>query len=890
MLSNFGKAFLKHANRTERRNKTMNNGPEKFTIRLTMLSDWHIGTGAGRPGSVDKLLARDADGFPFVPAKTVNGIWRDALETLTFGSDGGAEGSWSKWVEAIFGIQPNQLQGVQPNETQAHELRRRVASGKDTYSFSLLSMQPARISQALRAKIDEKVNSIDEKERERQRQKILSALTFIKPGVAIDEKSGTAINDFLRFEEMGRAGTVLEAKCSVENLNGASDEQKQAIWHLLLVSAKLVERIGGKRRRGAGLCELKVCDEKGKEIDTSAALAWLENHKNAPDIPTRSNSSQAYSLNKEAKDGEWQTLEFSLHLRTPASIVTATLGNVSEALDFIPGTYLLPHVTRVLRAKLGDKIFQHVAYGDLQILPSTFEVNGQRGRPVPNAIYYDKVGGGFGKAKNGKTTVYNLLREKEEIRRGEQKKNYRGGYISSLDENGKKLPSYKDKNSSKTVLTHNTVEDRFQRPTTDVGGVYSRQAIAAGTTLRGEIRLRKSLSDELDGRDANWRQTLGGRVRLGTSRKDDYGSAELSLSPPKAFASMAKLNENRLTVYLSSDCLLRNSNLRQTNLVADLASELSKRLSQELPEEANLRMRLKPIEQNDKETTSLITTRRIESWHEGWGFPRPTLTALEAGSCAVFEIETFDSLNGEQRTALNDVQRNALEKSLRGVEAAGIGERRGEGYGQVRFNPPLLTAKINGWEAANKSGVAPKHTNKSNGGLSDEEKKFAMLIEETAWREELKIAVLKFADDYRNRRKVFGFEIEVDNKSREKRGIPQMSQIGGLRSAIIRLQEESDRALVCDWLRHLKDTTNRLERWNRNKNTKRARIRINRIMVLLRNDKWVWHFLRSHFNPPPSLERSAESLKKEFWAEAVRSLFGASARAHKRELEKKGEN
>ena len=173
-------------------------------------------------------------------------------------------------------------------------------------------------------------------------------------------------------------------------------------------------------------------------------------------------------------------------------------------------------------------------------------------------------------------------------------------------------------------------------------------------------------------------------TRLGTSRKDDYGLAELSLSQPRPFASTAKLDEhkeNRLTVYLSSDCLLRNSNLRQTNLVADLASELSRRLSQELPAEANLRVRLEPIEQKGEETASLITTRRIESWHEGWGFPRPTLIALEAGSCAVFEIETFDSLNGEQVTELSDVQRTALEMSLHGIEAEGIGERRGEGYG-----------------------------------------------------------------------------------------------------------------------------------------------------------------------------------------------------------------
>ena len=60
---------------------------KKFKLQITMLSDWHIGTGAGIPGSVDKKIIRDRDGFPFMPAKTINGIWRDALETLAYGLD-----------------------------------------------------------------------------------------------------------------------------------------------------------------------------------------------------------------------------------------------------------------------------------------------------------------------------------------------------------------------------------------------------------------------------------------------------------------------------------------------------------------------------------------------------------------------------------------------------------------------------------------------------------------------------------------------------------------------------------------------------------------------------------------------------------------------------------
>ena len=50
----------------------------EFPVRVLMLSDWIVGTGEGRVGEVDATVRRDADGLPFVPAKTLTGIWRDA--------------------------------------------------------------------------------------------------------------------------------------------------------------------------------------------------------------------------------------------------------------------------------------------------------------------------------------------------------------------------------------------------------------------------------------------------------------------------------------------------------------------------------------------------------------------------------------------------------------------------------------------------------------------------------------------------------------------------------------------------------------------------------------------------------------------------------------------
>lgn len=842
----------------------MNYTEKRFKVKLTMLSDWHVGTGAGRPGSVDKLIARDANGFPFIPAKTLNGIWRDALETLTLGLDNGGRDEngnpkyeWQKFVELVFGVQPNQI--------DAKDLGNRLQNKNDTYSFSLLSVQPACLNKDLRDKIDsfepnEPVNDEAAKEKKRlgkiQKQKYLSALTFIKPGVAIDGASGTSKPDFLRFEEMGRSGTVLEAACELSYCD-------ETIWALLVASAKLVERIGGKRRRGAGRCKLEVLNANGKEIE------HLQSYKDkaAPIAPQpKQQPKNEFDLTAAQSFAEWQTLEFKLTLQTPVSIVTATLGNVSESLDFIPGTYLLPHFTKVIGKQLGAEFFHAVAYGDFQVSPATVEINGKRGLPVPKVLGLKKVGGSFSE----KGTAFNKFTD--ENPNNWQITNLRAGYVSEINQSGK-LPIYQK--PKQTLLMHNTVKDDIQRPHEDVGGVFSRAAIAAGTVLRGEIRTRsQKLFDQISS-ELNKEKD----IRLGASRKDDYGLATLTLfkrdqdedKDNPAHQSAKLISTTGLTVYFESDVLLRNGNLRQTNLVEDLAKEIGNKLGTTLKKKE-----LTEEEKKEGKTNSLIQTRRIESWHEGWGFPRPTLIALSAGSCVVFEIEKFDSFD--------KAKRDEIESTLQTLEAQGIGERRGEGYGRLRFNPSLVTLPINTWSPA---GTSEKEGQGDQDNQNDEplsEDSFVNQVEETVWREEIKIAVLKIAADENERNKIFSFDLQ-DEK-------PPMSQIGGLRSVMSRLQKFSDDKLVRSWLGHLKETPNRRDRWSKDK--QRAEDKLDGIAKVVAGKNEVWRIFKeakiagkSVWQKPAALTGRNLEEDEQLWAEAVRSLFDACARAHKRDLEDK---
>jgi CRISPR-associated protein Csx10 len=589
------------------------------------------------------------------------------------------------------------------------------------------------------------------------------------------------------------------------------------------------------------------------------AVKAIRKYQTPQDIPSCKQQSSSPVLSQSASGSEWRKIQYSLELRTPVAIVTNTLGNVSETLDFIPGTYLLPHITWQLTG-----ISKYVAAGDFQVSPATIEINQARGLPVPKVFLQEKL---------NESNVCNRLESPEELFKGKPFKPLREGFVTV--ENG----DFTHVKTPIILLMHNTVKDEIQRPDETVGGVFSRQAIKAGTTLRGEIRFKKSIEGEVKSLENHT-----SNVRLGTSKKDDYGLAKLTLEEledDKSSVAPAK----ELTVYFESDVLLRNTNLRQTNLVEALKAELEKSLGQgtlksadEVIAEAEERLEKNPEDEESKKIVeekkgkdSLIQVRRIESWHEGWGLPRPTLTAMAAGSVVVFDVVgTIDP------------------STLQHLELSGIGERRGEGYGRIRFNPPLLM-NPNSWF------VSPKTKPATNGSSEAREKlkaeihnaeklyEFVSIIERSAWRDELARAVLKLANDKDQRKKIFGFD--SDDK------IPSMSQIGGLRSAFRRIEKPKDKNVV-GWLEHMEETSNRLEKWGKNNNKDEAKKKLEAIKKLISDESEVWKTLRqtdsngrSYLNLPTEFVTPHKDIKTDLWAEAVKSLFDACARAHKRDTE-----
>ncbi|MBI1390130.1 MAG: hypothetical protein GC154_16940 [bacterium] len=794
---------------------------DSFTLQVTMLSDWHVGSGMGRPGDVNRLVVRDADDLPYIPAKTLRGVWRDACERLARGLDNGSLGGWTKLVDYIFGSQPNLGSEDVHDPTGYHK------NPANKPVSSNIKISPARMSKILRHAM-------------KQDRRLRDALTIIKPGVCIDPDTGSAKEDHLHFDEVARTGSVLKAECTLDLPE--DDSSAQAISAFLLTSTLLVERLGGKRRRGMGRCKLEIKDQ-----DVNQAAVWLENHPQAPDFKgINLHNNHSYENDPESNPSpttefdRWIRIPLTLTLESPLAASWRTVGNVIESLDYLPGTYLLPHITKALH-KLGVDCRNAVARGDICVLPSYLEIENERGLPVPMAFSQKKGKSGFDKPTE---SLKNQLSNQDGS--DDQYKPIRTGYVSS---NNPTSLSPRRCTVPMITQTHNVVLDQSQRPDSAVGGVYSYEAISfidngQSVRLRSELRIRKSLVASTTG---EWWKSLNGSIRLGRSTKDDYGVVMLDTGNPDDSSCNVTPDANQLVVWLLSDAILRDEMLRPATTAEALGKALGEQLSIELTPQ-----------------DSFIRVRRVDSWNSNWGLPRPTLVAIKAGSCVKFLVTGEPNL-----------------KKLQDIEVTGIGERTAEGYGQVRFNDPLLTTPLAEW----------KKTEENNSGFPASEigempptenyipqdalnYLFAQLIEREAWKDQIRRAVLTFAKEKPKRGETLGWEISSDASAIMKSSNPPMSQLSGLRTVLTFLKSDADKQNVITWLDRIRENKQRADKWPNGA--------LEKVRSFIEDDTKVWT-IDDIVKPGPSLTQS--DIKKDLWPFAVRAFFDACIRAHKRDLD-----
>lgn len=832
---------------------------EPFTIQIQMTSDWHVGSGTGR-GEIDSEVQRDVDDLPYIPAKSLTGILRDGCEQIALALDNGDErGKWHNWINFLLGDQPNLLQGNREEDRVRieNEPRPAVVSIRSAYFPKVLRNALSTKPLEDRLKWAEQQENFPEAEKMQitQRLKIKrqlnNAIAFIKPSVAIDSERGSAKSEALRFEEVVRMGAILTSESSLDfsGYQNITEDQKKVVYALLIAGTKMVERLGGKRRRGNGTCEITIIDD----TKSSEWLQWLkDNHDKIGNPPQWQKLKLSSGSQNPEADSIWFTVPLTITTLSPLLLPKRTVGNVVECLDYIPGRYFLGHLHKVLGGHMN--VSEAIARGDLILTNATIAIDDIAGRPTPFCIFSKKLEGGLTKTKPvNKGEVYNRFQEpepKDSQGKEIQTKGERSGYLGKFD--GAKLPEHKTVKLE--VSTHNTIDDEVQRPTRDTGGaVYSYQAISAQTILKAELRIPKSIKEHLDTGSRDWWK-LNSDIQIGQSKKDQYGSIRITADQPNEFKTSNQVSiDNLLYVWFLSDVLLRDNWLNPSTDPDVFRQVLERELGLD---EESLKVR------DDDEVLSLmLKSRRTDSWQVRWGLPRPSMLGWQAGSCIVYEIQ------GNQKPT--------TEKLL-DLEARGIGDRRAEGYGQICFNDPLLTAKLSQMERKGvevNPNLPELQPIKDNPSTSFD---FARTIEIAVWRELIENKALAIAAKPKEREKILGLKI-LDEK-----GYPTMSQLGGVRSNLKKLQSQDDISSIRIWIESLREK--RADKWER---TDKG---LDKLSDLVKPDT-VWNFLESELSNLDLqklviTENGVEQLKKELWAEAVRTLVDAVIRAHKRDLEK----
>ncbi len=754
------------------------------TLELYFLSDWQIGEGSGQPGHINKLVRRHPqDRLPYVPAKTITGIWRDACEQVAVGLDDGQEkGPWQAWVTTLFGTQPGLNENAPDISPQS----------------ACLTVRPARLPQSLRQQL---ANSPPLKE----------ALTFIKPTVRIDRQTGQAVNEHLFFNEVVRAGAVLETQVSIDET--FTETQEKTAYALLWAGAKAVERLGGKRRRGVGRCQLKF-----HAISKVDALKILK-QTSVPPCPKPSiDDKTRFNLISDHKPSDaWVQVPLHLTLKSPVIVPQREVGNMIKSLDYISGTLLLSPVTRLLRKSTQLDLFNEVVKGNIQVSHAYLEVMKTRGLPVPLALVYDNQG-----------RVWNRLVENAEHP-------HREGYISTFE---KTLPTLST--TSLQVTTHGTIEDTSQRSAEMHGSVFSFEAINAGTRLQSVLKLRQSVAQKLQAANKAWWKVLNTNIHVGKSKKDDYGWVQLQANTCEPIPT-PPISSDKLVVWLCSDLLLRDARLRPSIEVTDLQKELENQLGVKLS-----------LRQSDTLST-LMRTARKDGWHQEWGQPRPSYIGLAAGSCVVFECGCLE------------------QDKLHALMQRGLGERRAEGFGEVRLNPPLLMQKLS---TLPRSEISPTPivSKPITASLPTGTDEFVEILETAAWREDIRRAAFALSIDGGIRRQTFSWSADK----------PPNNQLGALRTVLTRMQTTADKRHVQDWLNHLRKTDNRKDKWSNKA--------LETIQSLIEQPNLIWEILqnktKSFKHQFPTLRVDAKAkLEYALWAEAVRTLFALAMHYERKERE-----
>lgn len=484
----------------------------------------------------------------------------------------------------------------------------------------------------------------------------------------------------------------------------------------------------------------------------------------APPAPRAAPSAPPSPAPPSDPRAEWATVRLELELVCPVVVPAASLGNVVTTRDHIPGSLLLPAFDGWLRQGFGPNLPQALANGAVQLHAAYPAAAGERLLPVPHALHA---------TKEGAVITNHLITAPED---NQQRKQLRHGYVTEAGvfplSGGAGSGAARGRVWTVETLTatHTSIADEAQRPTEGIGGVFSYTAIRPDQPFQAELRYDPRWMSAPD--PQAWLDACPEAIRIGRSKKDDYGQVRVigcdPLTPPQPRPAEC------LTLWLTAPCLLRDAALAYTTDPEAVRRAIEQAVNAAQPPGSD------PIGLTLEAHFHRLW--RDEGWNNAWQMHRPTRFGLAPGSCYRFR------LSGGPLAAA----------TLARLEAHGLGERRGEGYGALRCNP-LILAEARPPEtdrvAVDPAGV---ELAAAEGRPPVPRTAFTHALQERAARQRIQRAAIT---QQATCRQAWGWQA----------GRPTNSQLGGLRAQLEAVTGATDLDRVRHWLDGI--DTKRAEQW-----------------------------------------------------------------------------
>ncbi len=620
-----------------------------FPVSVVFHSDWGVSTGVGVVGGVDAAVEKDERGLPVVRGTVLTGVVREQSVLAAQALDGNATGPWHKFASDLFGSE------------QAPRL---------------VVFSDARVPEgaaAGRAPVHEIVS------------------------LSIDDDTGTAREDFLRFiERAGACALVGEAALVDVDADGRpltwDEGRRRAAELLLALSGLLVRGIGSDRSNGDGACDVLIGAAAAAGEDVAAAAeakrkvkTWcqeqVESWAAAPGaegalVPCAPSAAPAPGAVVSPARGvpaesELVAMDLTIVLKTPVVSYEVPMSNEVRSLDFLRGTVLLPWVHRLLVRECGGDtddtlVRDAVVNGDLLVSDAVAVVDDRVGLPMPLVLSTPKVS----RAGREWIEVANrlLVEEPEEVH-----KPLRSGYVFPAadadparcpDPDGTgRCPSFAGWSGAPPLTGRQSTAHETATGAAKDGQLFLVRALPAGLTLRATVTMSPALHERAGAR----LKGLAGKAldaRIGARRlSGTFGHALCTFSESRSLAPSEPVGEET-TIWFTSDVLVRSSGLGPGGGLEDLRGAF---------EGAGVPIGLVDIPPGKKRFRAGVRHRRVDSWSAASHQPRATRMAVQAGSVLRIRTLAYDAARRLARLALT-----------------GVGELRAQGFGRFVVGHPLL--------------------------------------------------------------------------------------------------------------------------------------------------------------------------------------------------------